>query len=112
MTAPSDTDRVRLAKLLGMLGSDHAGERASAGAAAHRLIKSLGSTWQQILAPPPPPPPPDLWKTVLIQALSQAASLTPIEYEFLMGLTKQVWLIPQQEAWLNQIANRVMRKAA
>ena len=115
MTALTEADRVRLVKLLGMLGSDHAGERDSAGVAAHRLIKSLGMTWAQVLAPPPPPPrqvDPDLWKMVLIQTLANAASLTPVEYEFLMGLAKQVWIIPQQEAWLHQIANRVLKRAA
>jgi hypothetical protein len=29
----------RLAKILGMLGSDHAGERSAASLAAHRLLK-------------------------------------------------------------------------
>jgi hypothetical protein len=39
----------RLTKLLGMLGSDHDGERASAALKADQLIRSRGLTWQQIL---------------------------------------------------------------
>lgn len=41
------------AKLLGMLGSDHAGERDAAGLAAHRLRQQAGITWSALLAPPP-----------------------------------------------------------
>jgi hypothetical protein len=44
-------DLVRLVRILGMLGSDHAGERASAGLAAHRLVKASGASWYQLLAP-------------------------------------------------------------
>jgi hypothetical protein len=53
------TDLVRLARILGMLGSEHAGERASAALAAHRLVKAAGGSWWQLLSPakvaaPPP----------------------------------------------------------
>jgi hypothetical protein len=34
-----------------MLGSDHPGERASAALAAHRLVKSLNTTWWDLLNP-------------------------------------------------------------
>ncbi|UEM08148.1 hypothetical protein JL101_036250 (plasmid) [Skermanella rosea] len=42
----------RLVKLLGMLGSDHAGEVANAGAAAHRLLQSAGLTWAEVIVRP------------------------------------------------------------
>ncbi|MCR0984265.1 hypothetical protein [Roseomonas populi] len=54
-------DAARLARVLALLGSEHIGERASAALAAHRLLKRLGLTWQEVLAPadlraePPPP---------------------------------------------------------
>jgi hypothetical protein len=38
-----------LAKLLGMLGSNHAGERAAAGLKAHEFIRRLGLTWLEVL---------------------------------------------------------------
>ncbi|MGO4388540.1 hypothetical protein AB4Y85_13485 [Microvirga sp. 2YAF29] len=41
----------KLVRILGMLGSDHPGERASAALAAHRLIKSLNTTWWDLLNP-------------------------------------------------------------
>lgn len=40
---------VRLAKVLGMLGSEHAGERAAAGAAADRFLKQAELTWGELL---------------------------------------------------------------
>jgi hypothetical protein len=62
----TSTDRRRLAAILGMLGSDHAGERAAAGLQAEAFRKKHGLTWEQMLATPPPeavrpasePPPP------------------------------------------------------
>lgn len=42
----------RLAKILGMLGSDHAGERSAAGLAAHRLLQEHRLTWRDVIAAP------------------------------------------------------------
>jgi hypothetical protein len=39
----------RLVKFLGMLGSDHAGERANAGGFASRMIRERGLTWAEII---------------------------------------------------------------
>jgi len=44
-------DRERLIKLLGLLGSDHNGEIASAGRMADGLIKDAGVTWAEVIAP-------------------------------------------------------------
>jgi len=41
----------RLAKLCGMFGSHHDGERSSAAALADKLVRSLGLTWQDIIRP-------------------------------------------------------------
>jgi hypothetical protein len=72
----TDADRKRLAALLGMLGSSHAGERANAAEAVEKFRIRHRLTWSEILeqhvgppviepmpeAPPPPhpwtPPPP------------------------------------------------------
>jgi hypothetical protein len=45
-------DRRRLARILGMLGSDHAGERASAALQAEAFRKRHGMTWEEMLALP------------------------------------------------------------
>jgi hypothetical protein len=44
-TAPHKQVRLRLAKILGMLGSAHAGERDAAFLAAERILKEAGMTW-------------------------------------------------------------------
>ncbi|HEY2418846.1 MAG TPA: hypothetical protein VGH84_13060 [Steroidobacteraceae bacterium] len=64
----TDAERQRLAGILGMLGSDHAGERAAAGLQAEAFRKKHGLTWPELLGIPtvaampepdhPPPPPP------------------------------------------------------
>jgi hypothetical protein len=50
-------DRARLVKLCGMFGSDHAGERANAAAAADKLIREAGLRWPDVIPPALPPPP-------------------------------------------------------
>jgi hypothetical protein len=52
MTAPFDRERV--AKLLGMLGSEHDGEVVAAGRAADRLVRASGLTWRAVLVGAPP----------------------------------------------------------
>jgi predicted nucleic acid-binding Zn-ribbon protein len=39
----------KLKRILGLLGSDHAGERASAALAAHNLLQSAGTSWDELL---------------------------------------------------------------
>jgi TolA-binding protein len=45
----SDATKSRMAKLLGMLGSDSAGERDNAGRAIERLRREMGKSWNNIL---------------------------------------------------------------
>jgi hypothetical protein len=40
----------RLAKICGMFGSDHEGERASAAALADKFLRDLGLTWRDIIS--------------------------------------------------------------
>lgn len=42
---------LKLVRILGMLGSDQPGERASAALAAHRLVRALGTDWATLLSP-------------------------------------------------------------
>jgi hypothetical protein len=48
-------DREQLARVLGMLGSDHDGEVAAAGRQAERLRRQAEMTWHEILSPPAAP---------------------------------------------------------
>jgi len=43
-------DRDRLAKLLGMCGSHHEGERANAARMASDMVREAGLTWPEVLA--------------------------------------------------------------
>ena len=66
MPVPPDL-ATKLAKILGMLGSDHDGEVAAAGRRANALLKGAGLTWDQVLAPTvprpePPHQPPRRWR--------------------------------------------------
>ena len=47
--------RARLAKALALLDSPHDGERLAAAAAATRMIREAGTTWEAVLAPPAMP---------------------------------------------------------
>ncbi len=43
--------RKKLIRILKLLGSDQAGERASAALAAHKLVVSLDTDWETLLEP-------------------------------------------------------------
>jgi hypothetical protein len=51
----SPAERIKLARILGMLGSEHDGERASAALAAERLRAKTGQSWSSLLAAESPP---------------------------------------------------------
>jgi hypothetical protein len=46
----------KLIRVLGLLGSEHPGERDSAARAAHRLVAAAGTSWSELLHPKPTPP--------------------------------------------------------
>ncbi|MET4698375.1 hypothetical protein ABIE65_001392 [Constrictibacter sp. MBR-5] len=54
LLAPAD--RQRLAKICGLLGSDHDGERASAARAATAILLAAGLTWEQLILAVAPEP--------------------------------------------------------
>jgi hypothetical protein len=43
----------KLTKILGLLGSDHPGERDAAAQAANKLVRERGLTWGDVIAAPP-----------------------------------------------------------
>ena len=88
MTALPVASRTKLAKLLGMLGSDHAGER---DAAARRLVVLACRTWRKTVA----------------ACLSQRGSLRAWEIGFLTDLPKFPRLSVKQRYVLKEIADRV-----
>jgi hypothetical protein len=130
MTMPlSPKEKLRLAKLLGMLGSDHSGERDAAGMAAHRLVKVAGLTWDEVVNPPQvgwrrpepePDPEPDpfswasyvSWRKTVSRLLDQRDLLTEWEIGFLNSIWQRSRLTERQSACLNDIVERVETRQA
>lgn len=87
----------RLAKLLGMVGSDHGGEALNAARLANRLVRDAGITWPVLLTPVHRAPPtfdvlhnwPKRWRAAvhLCQTAPQTR-LTPFERQFCANLAR------------------------
>jgi hypothetical protein len=109
----------RLAKICGMLGSDHEGERAAAGAKAHELIRSLGLTWHDIIAPIVPAPPrirswrstESDWQKMAAFCHARWHRLSDRDREFVRSMLN--WREPseRQKDWLASIYARLCREA-
>ena len=94
MMALSPADLTKLAGILGMLGSDHAGERDNAARLANRLVRGKGLEWSDILAPQVPQQPSRLsttapsqhpswgWRAELQSCLCRLDLLSPWERDF------------------------------
>lgn len=103
-------DRTRLANILGMLGSEHSGERAAAGLMASRLLRDRRLTWHDVVGAPPAPPGTS-WRALVAACQCEPDKLTAWEAEFLASLTVSTWstLTDKQSAALQKIADRVLR---
>lgn len=107
--------RTRLARLLGMLGSDHAGERDNAATAAHRLVQQHGLTWRQVVEPPPIEkrlPELGTWRATVAACLARPGSLRTWEAGFLRDLAGFRRLSVKQRYILKEIADRVLGRTA
>jgi hypothetical protein len=112
---PFVIDRERLARLLGMLGSDHAGERDNAGRAAHRMVRQHGITWFDVVATHPPPgtDDPDTdpigvhWRRTVAACRRYPHLLNRWEADFLAGLTRFPRLSCEQRSILLKIVVRL-----
>jgi hypothetical protein len=107
----------RLAKLLGMLGSSHDGERASAALKADQLVRQHGMTWRdlvfRVIAPALPPPPPRVWlergnltPDVALMCLAWTDPLTGWEIEFLRSIGGRRRLTDKQKSVLRRIVEK------
>jgi hypothetical protein len=90
----------RLAKLCGLFGSNHDGERASAAAMADKLLRSHGLTWQQIIAVP------STIEQMIATALNHEHELTVWESGFIRGIRGRQHLTEKQIQKLRDIAER------
>lgn len=117
LTALTQTDRMRLGKLLALLASGHAGERDAAGLAAHRLVWRAGLTWAEVLCPSAGAEPRgadlDDWRAVVAACLQRHDELTDFDRRFLRSIARFPRLSEKQAAVLHRIAERlVVREAA
>ena len=112
----SQRDATRLAKLLGLLGSAHAGERDAAGLAAHRLLRDRGLTWGDIIGHAPPVASGQgwehAWREMVNNCLSCPGSLRVWEGDFLRSLRAFPRISPKQRTILVEIYERVCARAA
>jgi hypothetical protein len=119
MTAVLDPKAAnKLAKICGLLGSDHAGERAAAAALADRMVRELGLRWADVISVPLVPADPIstdsvAWQDALDTCLEHIEELDARSRTFLRSLSK--WRgppSPKQLDWLFDIYARVRRGAA
>lgn len=119
MNALADTDRTRLARLLGMLGSAYDGEVANAGRLADKLVRNAGLTWPDVIAPALPPPRPRPpgdaaadplrgdWRAMAAACTRWPLLLNKWEAEFLSGLPRFPRLSIKQHTILIRIVTRL-----
>lgn len=114
-------DRVLLAKLCGLLGSDHAGERENAIRLVLRFLRERGLTWFDIIVQPeaptvrPPAPGPRThctragldWRRAAADAAHHPELLTQWERDFLAGIQKLKALTAKQLGSLERIVLKV-----
>ena len=99
----------RRAKLLGMLGSDHPGEVANAGTAAHRLLKAAGLTWSDVILIPSESHPkawrePADWRDAVAICLGMPdAPLSSWDSAFLAAIQRQRTISERQQRQLDRI---------
>src|SRR5262245_50534556 len=80
----------RLVKLLGMLGSDHPGERAVAGLKASTLVCSLGLRWADIITVSPATRPPIVWRRMVLYCHGRRSHLAEHERDFVVNMVRMM----------------------
>jgi hypothetical protein len=114
---PHAPELKRLIKILGLLGSTHAGERAAASLKATELLRSINLTWADVINPKPHKPPlpytaPSGLRTDLDFLHANLDLLTDSERKFVFSLGRFRRLSPKQGAVVDQIVRKVQRRAA
>jgi hypothetical protein len=117
MSVPlSPSDRRRLSKLLGMVGSAHDGEALNAAKLADRLVRDRGATWDDALTPEgdgakcsrrSSQSEPRSWRAVAANCGRYPLLLDKWETEFINGLHRFAVLSAKQQTKLTTIAARL-----
>ena len=108
MTALSQDDRSRLAKMLGLLSSSHPGEQVAAATAASRFLRSRNLTWQELLEPQRRVPAPATWREAVTRLLQHPREITAWENRFLSDINRLPSISPKQRKLLSEISSRVL----
>lgn len=111
MSTLSTADRSRLVKLLGLLASDHIGERDAAALAANRLVQSRNVTWSDVVEPPAIEkqlPEMGAWRQTVSRCLERQSFLRSWEAKFLRDLSAFQRISTKQRNVLQEIADRVL----
>lgn len=117
MAMITQTDATRLAKICGMLGSNHDGERAAAALKADSMVRDLGLTWQDVIAPtavtrPAPPPKRRIdWLDAQPHNLLPLPIWTDWESEFLESVQYRSRISPKQWAIITRLREQASRWA-
>lgn len=115
MSGLTQSDRHKLASILGLLGSSHQGERDAAALAADRLVRGRGLDWSEVLGgseqPPAEPPHRDEASSLRADILACQqfpGLLTQWERQFLETLRHRGWTVtPKQRRILGEMADKV-----
>jgi hypothetical protein len=108
MTALTAPEADRLAKLCGMFGSDHDGERASAAAKADALVRQSGMTWRDVISVPENVGAASDWRHMAHYCHAHADQLRERERAFIASILKlRGDLSERQRNWLADIRARL-----
>jgi hypothetical protein len=119
ITELSAATRLRLARLLGMMGSEFDGEVLNAARMADRLLRENGCTWQDVIAAPVDPDvsrssnadPLALFvsrKQACVFVRTSALTLTPWELDFLGNVSGLARLSTRQLNTLRKLVARAI----
>ena len=112
----------RLSKILGLLGSEHSGERDAAAQAAHKIVRGAGLTWADIIHAPRNSDPPRIrawradepdWKRMAHFCHARQWSLSEKDRRFVRTMVD--WCgqpTNRQREWLLDLYARLHRGAA
>lgn len=111
----SSEARTKLAKLCGMLGSDHAGERAAAGLKATEFVRSLGLSWADVFtnatSTQTPTPHEPGWRANLQFCQQHIRRCSEWERNYVASVSqRRSGLTPAQAAKLKQIADALRQQ--
>ena len=104
-------EREKLAKLLGLLSSEHSGERDAAGLAAQRFLKQRGISWVEVLIPQPAErrlPEFGTWRATCRRLMERPRDLRAWERTFVADLPNFGRISVKQRYVLTEIAKRVL----